>query len=80
MILCVPVADDGSVAPGEGRARRIAVATTADGEITDWRELEVGWDTRHDEGTEGAHHARVARFLIDHKVVVVVAEHMCPSP
>ena len=39
----------------------------------------MGWDTLHDEGTEGAHHAWVARFLNDHRVEVVIAEHMGPG-
>jgi hypothetical protein len=33
------------------------------GEIRGWQEFPVGWGTLHDQGTEGAHHARVARFL-----------------
>jgi predicted Fe-Mo cluster-binding NifX family protein len=76
MILCIPVTPDGLTAPGWGRARRVAKVSASDGEITDWQEFNVGWDALHDEGTEGAHHARVARFLIDHNVEVVVAEHM----
>ena len=80
MILCIPVTDDGSTAPGWGRTHRMAVASTStSGQIIDWQELDVGWDSLHDEGTEGAHHARVARFLIDHHVDVVVAEHMGPG-
>jgi len=76
MILCIPVTTDGLTAPGWGRARRVATAIASDGQITDWQEFDVGWDSLHDEGTEGAHHARIARFLIDHHVEVVVAEHM----
>ena len=29
-----------------------------------------------DEGTEGGHHARVARFVQEHRASVVVAHHM----
>jgi predicted Fe-Mo cluster-binding NifX family protein len=76
MILCIPVTSDGLTAPGWGRAQRLALVSTTDGEITDWQAFDVGWDALHDEGTEGAHHARIARFLIDHHVEVVVAEHM----
>jgi predicted Fe-Mo cluster-binding NifX family protein len=79
MILCIPVTGEGSTAPGWGRTHRVAVASTSGGSITDWQEFVVGWDTLHDEGTEGAHHARVARFLIDHDIDVVVAEHMGPG-
>jgi len=76
MILCIPVTSDGLVGGRWGRAQRVALATTSGGEILDWKEFDVGWDVLHDEGTEGAHHSRVARFLVDHHVEVVVAGHM----
>ena len=63
MKVCVPVAADGQVDPRWGRADRVAVAEVADGEVRDWQEFTVAWGTLHDQGTEGAHHARVARFL-----------------
>ena len=78
MIVCIPVTGGGQTADGWGRARRVALATELSGQITDWRELDVGWDTAHDEGTEGSHHARIARFLIEYKVDAVVAGHMGP--
>jgi predicted Fe-Mo cluster-binding NifX family protein len=78
MIMCIPVTADGRTAGGWGRAHRVALATAESGRITDWQELDVGWDTAHDEGTEGSHHARIARFLIDHHVDGVVAGHMGP--
>jgi predicted Fe-Mo cluster-binding NifX family protein len=78
MVVCLPVMADGSIDPRWGRAQRIAVAQlTAEG-IGNWTEFEVGWDTHHDDGTEGAHHARIARFLQDHSVEAVVAGHMGP--
>lgn len=76
MILCIPVTSDGLADGSWGRARKIALVTASDGKILDWKELDVGWDALHDEGTAGSHHSRVARFLIDHHVEVVVAEHM----
>jgi predicted Fe-Mo cluster-binding NifX family protein len=76
MIVCIPVTPDGLTAPGWGRARRVAVASASKGALGDWQEYEVKWDVLHDEGTEGSHHARVARFLTDHHVDLVVAEHM----
>jgi len=79
MIVCIPVTTDGQTGHGWGKAQRVAFATTSEGRITDWDELEVGWGASHDEGTEGSHHARVARVLIDHQVEVVVAEHMGPG-
>ena len=36
----------------------------------------LGWDRLHDEGTEGSHHARVARVVTEHGVQAVVAAHM----
>src|ERR1035441_4290513 len=68
MRVCVPITDDGQVDPRWGRADRVAVADVADKEIRDWQEFTVAWGTLHDQGTEGAHHARVARFLRDNQV------------
>lgn len=79
MIACVPVTDDGTVAGGWGRARRVAVAAVTDGRITQWQELDVAWDVLHDEGSEGSHHARVARFLREHQAEVVVTGHLGPG-
>ena len=76
MIIAIPVDAEGQVAHGWGRAPRVAVETAADGAITDWQVHDVGWDVAHDEGTEGSHHARIARFLIDNAIETVVAEHM----
>jgi predicted Fe-Mo cluster-binding NifX family protein len=78
MIVCVPVTPDGQVDPRWGRAGRVAIAKLEGGRITAWDELAVGWDVLHDVGTEGGHHARVATFLRDNGVDVVVAGHMGP--
>ena len=78
MIVCVPVTPDGNVDPRWGRAARVAIATVDAGRITAWDEHAVAWDVLHDVGTEGGHHARVAAFLKDHGVEVVVAGHMGP--
>jgi len=78
MRVCVPVTLDGQVGPRWGRAERLAVAEVAAGQITDWQEFAVDWNTLHDQGTEGAHHARVARFLRDNHVETVLAGHMGP--
>ncbi|MGV8979450.1 MAG: NifB/NifX family molybdenum-iron cluster-binding protein [Cellulomonas sp.] len=78
MIVCVTVTEDGHVGGSWGRAHRVALAAASDGTISDWREVEVGWDVAHDEGTEGSHHARIARFLIDNHVEAVVTDHMGP--
>jgi predicted Fe-Mo cluster-binding NifX family protein len=56
----------------------VAIAEVLDGSILDWREYEVGWGREHDSSAEGAHHARIAGFLRDHGIQVVVANHMGP--
>jgi predicted Fe-Mo cluster-binding NifX family protein len=76
VIVCIPVTDDGQTGPHWGRASRVALATVNNGQIAEWREIEVGWEASHGQGTEGAHHARIARFLREHQVEVVVANHM----
>lgn len=78
MVVSIPVTSDGEVGHGWGRARRVAIAEIAGNSIVSWEEHEVGWDALHDEGTEGGHHARIARFLTDNRVEAVVAEHMGP--
>lgn len=78
MRVCVPVGENGQVGHGWGRAHRVAVAEVVAGEVTGWQEYEVGWDELHGQGAEGAHHARVARFLMEQKVDTVVAGHMGP--
>jgi len=79
MKVCVPITADGQVDPRWGRADRVALADVADGEIRDWQEVMVGWGTLHDQGTEGTHHARVARFLQDNQVQVIAVHHVGPG-
>jgi predicted Fe-Mo cluster-binding NifX family protein len=76
MVICVPVTEEGLVDPRWGRADRVAIAEVAGDGIGAWQEYDVGWNALHDAGTEGSHHARVARFLQDHHVEAVVANHM----
>ncbi len=76
MVVCVPVTPEGLVGPRWGRADRVVIATVGEAGIEDWQEFDVGWDSLHDSGSEGSHHARVARFLRDHEVEAVVAHHM----
>ncbi len=78
MVVCIPVTPDGQVGHSWGRADRVAVAETADGSIARWEEFGVGWDRLHDEDGEGAHHARIARFVAEHAVRLVIAGHMGP--
>ena len=76
MVICLAVADDGCIDPRWGRAQRVAIATAENGAITRWEEFDVAWNMLHDTGPEGAHPARVARFLREHHVDTVLANHM----
>lgn len=76
MILCAPVTMTGEIDPRWGRAARVAVVEVHDSEVISWQGFDVAWDALHDAGSEGGHHARVARFLQEHRVEVVVANHM----
>lgn len=76
MLCCVPVMGGGWIDPRWGRARRVALARVEGGAIRDWTEVEVEWDALKDQGSEGAHHARVARFIREQGVDAVVAHHM----
>jgi len=78
MVVVIPVTEDGQVDPRWGRAERVAVAVVEGGDVQDWTEYDVGWGSLHDASTEGSHHARIARFLLDHNVQAVVAGHMGP--
>ena len=78
MIVCLPVTQEGFLDPRWGRADRVAIAKVTANGIQSWQEVDVGWGLLHDSGTEGAHHARVARFLREQEVEAVVANHMGP--
>ncbi len=72
MRIALPVTPDGAVNPGFGKASLVAVVAVTGGNVTDWTAHEVGWDIAHDLGTEGAHHARIVRFLREHEVTHVL--------
>ena len=74
--VCVPVTVSGQLDPRWGRADRVAVAAVSQDGIAEWTEFDVSWGTLHDSGTEGSHHARIARFLREHDVEAVAADHM----
>ncbi|HKI93609.1 MAG TPA: NifB/NifX family molybdenum-iron cluster-binding protein [Gaiellaceae bacterium] len=76
MLACVPVLPDGSVDPRWGRADRVAIAEVTTAGVESWQELDVGWGALRESGPEGSHHARIARFLREHGVEAVVANHM----
>ncbi len=76
MIVAVAVGPTGQVGHSWGKAQTVAVATVADGALTQWREFGVGWDVSHDQGSHGGHHARVVTFLREHAVQVVLVDHV----
>lgn len=76
MIFCVPVTPTGEIDPRWGRAPRVAVVEVHEGRLVRWEEHDVAWDRLHDAGPEGSHHARVARFVKEHGVQIVIGHHM----
>ncbi len=76
MIIAAAVEPDGSLGHSWGKAKSVVVATVEADEIVDWRPYEVAWDLLHDEGTPGAHHARVVTFLQAHDVEMVLVDHV----
>src|SRR5512143_3978681 len=78
MIVAIALTPEGTAGQGWGRAPRVAIARVDDGRIEAWAVHDVRWDLLHDEGSEGGHHARIARFLREHDVGLVIAGHMGP--
>lgn len=76
MIIALPVTDDGLIGHSWGKARTVAVVDVDQDGVNDWTTYEVRWDISHDEGTHGAHHARVVAFLREHEVTAVVVDHV----
>ncbi len=76
MVICIPVTPDGAVDHSWGRAGHVAVMRVEDGRIVASEDHAVGWDALHDAGSEGGHHARIATFLREQGVEVVVSGHM----
>jgi predicted Fe-Mo cluster-binding NifX family protein len=76
MLTCVAVTDEGLVDPRWGRTERVAIADGEGDTIVGWEEFAVSWGTLRQSGSERAHHARVARFLRQHRIEIVVARHM----
>lgn len=88
MRLATPVDARGNSWPAWGRAHWIAVATVEEDDrdaaqaswrITEWQVHEVGWDESHDLAGEGAHHARIVRFLRENQIGAIVVDHVGPG-
>ena len=76
MIVCVPIDGGGGIGPSWGRAAQVAVADVKSGGIVSWQVCDVGWDALHDQGTHGAHHARIVTFLREHGVEAIAVRGM----
>lgn len=77
---CVPVSSDGTVDDLPlGRTHTVATCQVSDGEVVDWVEHVVDWDTSYGVDVPGPHHTRVVRFMRDHEVGTVVAGDVCDS-
>jgi len=76
VVVAVPVREGRRLGHAWGKAPVVALVTVRDGEVVAWTEHEVRWDVSHDEGQHGSHHARVVRFLREHGVRAVAADHM----
>jgi len=80
MIVAVNVVG-GDVGEGLGRARSMAVARVEEGEISSWQAYDVRWDQSHGKFSadgHGAHHTRIASFMKEHEVEIVVTGHAGP--
>ena len=76
VVVALPVAPGRRLGHSWGKAPVVALATVRGAEVVGWEEHEVRWDVAHDEGHHGSHHARVVRFLREHGVTAVAADHM----
>ncbi len=79
MKITAPVDDNGMLAPGFGRARKMAIATFEEKTLVDYEVIDVGWDILHDEGPHGSHHGRIVRFLKEHDIDRVLCAGMGES-
>lgn len=77
---CVPVSTEGMVEDLPlGRVHSVATCRVADGQVVDWVEHVVDWDTSYGVDVPGPHHTRVVRFMRDHEVGAVIAGDVCDS-
>jgi len=74
--LCAPVTESGEIFPKWCRADRLVLAAVRSEEIITWEETQVWWADAHDGSTEQEHHARMATFLRERAVDIVVVDHM----
>lgn len=77
MTVCIPLNADGTIHDRLGQANTVALCHVRDGEVTDWTEHVVEWDTTYGVDVLGVHHPRVIRFLQGNNVTAVVADNVC---
>ncbi|MFZ2226899.1 MAG: NifB/NifX family molybdenum-iron cluster-binding protein [Candidatus Nanopelagicaceae bacterium] len=79
MIICTPVTSDGNIDPRWDRADWIAIAEVINGKIVNWQEIDVLWSQLYYSGTFGSHDDRIVKFLREHRVEAVIANHVGDS-
>jgi predicted Fe-Mo cluster-binding NifX family protein len=77
MTVCIPLNADGTIHDRLGQAHTVALCHVVDGQVTDWTEHVVDWDTTYGVDVLGVHHPRVIRFLQGNSVNAVVADNVC---
>ncbi len=76
MNVATPVDGSGNTAHAWGKAHWVGVARVEGDSVVEWDVYETDWDTLHDVGSHGSHHARIVRFLREHDIAAVVVDHM----
>ncbi len=76
-IICIPLNADGTIHDRLGKANTVAICKLEDGQVSDWTEHVVEWDTTYGVDVMGVHHPRIMRFMQDQKVDAVVADNVC---
>lgn len=77
MTVCIPLNSDGTIHDRLGQANVVAICHVHDGQVSDWTEHVVEWDTTYGVDVLGVHHPRVIRFLQSNDVDTVVANNVC---
>jgi predicted Fe-Mo cluster-binding NifX family protein len=75
--VCIPLNADGTIHNRLGQANTVAICQVSEGQVTDWTEHVVEWDTTYGVDVLGVHHPRVIRFLQSNNVNTVVANNVC---